>query len=520
MLKKFIKDKKSKPEKRDKEKKEEAPAKARAVAPQLVRGTKDILPVDQPAWDWFPKIVSDLARAYGYGCIETPIIEETKLFTRSLGTSSDIVQKEMFSFTDVGGQDITLRPEATASVVRAYIEHGMLSLPQPVKLFYMGPMFRHERPQAGRQRQFHQFGFEVLGEAKPVADAEVIFLTHNFFQILGLPVTVQINSLGCPTDREEYRKHLIEYLKPERRNLCDDCKERLVKNPLRVLDCKQDVCRKIAFGAPQLVDSLCETDKEHFMRVLEYLDEMEVPYNLNHGIVRGLDYYTRTIFEIWPEAEKEEHRSQDALGGGGRYDLLSELLGGRPTPAVGAAVGLERVLQYLRQRQITPPAFYPANVFFAQLGEAARRRSFKLFEQLRRAGFQVGAAFTKDGLKPQLEMANRLKVRYTIILGQKEVLDNTLIIRDMENGVQEVVDAAKIINELQKRLGKDPIVRVELPRAEAGEVPAKQPHTSFHPSAEELENDDLEREEARPFREEESEEPPESTEPTEEEEGV
>ncbi len=451
--------KKTKVEKRDK--KEETPVKPRAATPQLVRGMKDILPVDQPFWDWFHETVHGLATAYGYGLIETPLLEETRLFARSLGTTSDVVQKEMFSFTDAGGQEVTLRPESTASVVRAYIQHGMLSLPQPVKVFNVGPMFRHERPQAGRQREFHQASFEVLGEAKPVVDAEVIFLTYAFFQALGLPVTIQINSLGCTQDREEYRKRFLEYLKPERRALCEDCRERIGRNPLRVLDCKEEGCRRIATAAPQLVDALCEADKDHFMHVLEYLDEMEVPYHLNNTIVRGLDYYTRTIFEVWPELEKDAApKAQESLGGGGRYDGLAEILGGRPTPGCGVSIGLERVIQYARHRQIISPSVSQPAVFFAQLGEPARRRAFKLFEQLRRAGFAVSAAFTKDGLKPQLEMANRLRVRYSVILGQKEVLDNTLIIRDMENGVQEVVDAAKIVVELQKRLGEAAVLHV------------------------------------------------------------
>ncbi len=421
--------------------------------PQLLKGFKDILPSSQLYWSFIYTKFVKLARAFGFSKIDLPILEETQLFTRSVGKQTDIVSKEMFSFQDSSGLNVALRPEATASIVRAYIEHGMMSWPQPVKLFYFGPMFRRERPQAGRQRQFYQLGVEALGTDKPVLDAQIIALIYNLLVQLGLKnISVQINSLGCADCRKIYLEELLNYYKSKRRYLCDDCKKRLLKNPLRLLDCKQPTCAPVIATAPQILDFLDETCKNHLMSVLEYLDGLEVRYIVNTRIVRGLDYYTRTVFEIWPE--ETEAGAQSALAAGGRYDELVKLLGGAPTPAFGFAAGVERIIAALRDAKIEPKKEKAPEIFLAQIGNQAKIRALKLFEKLRSAGLDVAESFTKDNLTAQLEIANRLKVRYVLIIGQKEVLDGTALIRDMESGVQEVVDQQKIVAEIKKKLGK------------------------------------------------------------------
>ncbi len=427
-------------------------SKAKFERPTLVRGMKDILPQESAYWNWIREKVFQIGRDYGYSYIETPILEEKNLFVRSIGEATDIVEKEMFSFVDQGGDHLVLRPENTASVVRAYSEHGMVNQPQPVKVFYFGSMFRRERPQAGRQREFHQFGFEILGDDQAVNDAQLILLAYNFFKEIGIQPSIQINSLGNVESREIYKKELLEYLKSRRNQLCDDCKKRLIKNPLRVLDCKNQACVETSLDAPQIIDSLDEEDNKHFTQVLEYLDEMEISYNLNPRIIRGLDYYSRTTFEIWPSNEQTTRQSE--LGGGGRYDGLSELLGGRPTPASGFAVGVERVINLLRELKVTIPGQEPPELYLAQLGDVSRRKAMKLFEDLRQEGFTVAESFSKDSIKAQLEIANRMNIKIALILGQKEIIDGTILFRDMESGTQEVINYEKTIPELKKRLSK------------------------------------------------------------------
>jgi len=426
-------------------------AKASLEPPQLLRGFKDILPPDQEYWDYISKTLESFASGYGFSRIDPPILEEAALFVRSIGKQTDIVEKEMFSFSDHGQGLVVLRPEATASVARAYISHGMINLPQPVKLYYWGPMFRREKPQSGRQRQFHQFGLEVLGDNSPVIDAQVIAIMNNFFRQIGLDqISIQINSIGCPDCRKVYIQELVTYYRSKRRMLCEDCKKRLVKNPLRLLDCKKPSCQFVKTEAPQIVDWLDEECKNHFMKVVEYLDELNISYKLNPYLVRGLDYYTKTVFEILP-SEKEEG-AQSALCGGGRYDGLVELLGGQPTPAVGQSAGIERIISQLRQREVKIPLRPQPEVFLAQIGDQAKIKALVLFEQLRQAGIKIAENFAKDSLKSQLELANKLKVKYALILGQKEVLDGTILVRDMESGVQEIIDFNKTAQELKKKL--------------------------------------------------------------------
>ncbi len=427
--------------------------------PELLRGFRDILPEEAWYWQHVRERSSALLGDYGYGEIGLPILEATSLFKRTIGEHTDIVSKEMFTFEDQGGDSVSLRPELTASMARAYVEHGMFNRPQPVKLYSAGPAFRYERPQAGRYRQHHQLSIELFGNEQPVADAEVIFVAYLLCRELGLDVTVHINSLGSAVAREEYLQLLKEYTKPKRSLLCEDCKKRLTRNPLRMLDCKEAGCRALFAEAPLLVDHLDEESKKHFVAVLEHLDESEVPYELDPYIVRGLDYYNRTAFEIVANVpagggEEDAAESNLAAGGGGRYDGLIETLGGRSTPAVGMAFGLERLVSAFKKTKPQAGSEKKPQVFLAQLGEAATKRTFTLFETIRSSGLRVRANFGKSGLKSQLELADKLGVVYAVILGQKELLDQTVIIRDMENGIQEVVDSAKIVDELKKRLKK------------------------------------------------------------------
>lgn len=417
----------------------------------LLRGFKDILPADQSYWRFIQEAAESFYRGYGFAKIDPPILEESSLFIRSIGKQTDIVEKEMFSFADQGQGMVVLRPEATASIARAYLNHGMVNLPQPVKLYYWGPMFRRERPQSGRQRQFHQFGFEILGDPNPVIDAQIIGIVSNFFQQIGLDQTsIQVNSIGCPTCRKVYMQELVTYYRSKRKSLCEDCKKRLTKNPLRLLDCKNQSCQLVRTEAPQIVDWLDDECKNHFMKVVGYLDELNISYILNPYLVRGLDYYTRTVFEVWPKEIKEG--AQSALCGGGRYDGLIEMLGGRETPAAGVAIGIERVITQLRAQEVEIPNYAQAEIFLAQIGDQAKVKALQLFEQLRRGNIKVAENFAKDSLKAQLELANKLGVRYALILGQKEVMDGTILIRDMESGVQEIIDFNKTVNELKKKL--------------------------------------------------------------------
>ncbi len=422
-----------------------------------LRGMKDIMPDDFKYWDLVKKKADDLASTYGFKKIDTPIMENLELYERSTGKTSDIVTKEMYNFVDKGGNKVALRPEATPSLVRAYIEHGMINQPQPVNFYWVGPVFRHDKPQSGRLRQFTQINLESIGEASPVTDAQMIAVAYNFFRELQIEVIMQVNSIGCPECRKEYHEKLLEYYKERgrRAKLCGDCKKRLIKNPLRLLDCKEKSCLELASDAPQIIDSLCNECRDHFIKVLEYLDELEIPYNLNPRLVRGLDYYTKTVFEVWPVESGDETRDasrQLALAAGGRYDDLVEFMGGQPTPGCGFAIGIERVIIKIKENNIPIRDNHRLDLFLAQLGEAAKRKAMVFFEELRRAGYSVRQSFVKDSLKAQLEMANRLGVKYCLILGQKEIMDGTIIIRDMESGNQEIVDYKKVVSEIEKRL--------------------------------------------------------------------
>ncbi len=425
---------------------------ARAKAIQLVKGMHDILQEDRTWWEFFFKKAKTILEDYDYERIETPALESTELFKRGVGEGTDVVEKEMYSFKTRGGDDVTLRPEGTAGVVRAYIEHGMKSLPQPVKLYYFEPMFRHDQPQQGRYRQFWHIGAEQLGEESFSTDAELIFILWKIFEELGLKdnVTLKISSIGDKNCRPDYKRALKDYYKNKLKKVCPPCRTKYKKNILRMLDCIQTECKEISAKAPQIFDYLDDDCKIHFKNVLEFLEEAQVPYIINPYLVRGLDYYSRTVFEIWSE---EENGQGQQLAGGGRYDYLVEMLGGQKTEAAGWAIGVERVVEFLKKKEIKIPRLKPeSKIFLAQLGDLAKKRSLILFEQFRKAGISLQASFTRDSIKSQLRIANRLGVRFTLILGQREALDGNIILRDMESSVQETLPLEGIVEVIKKRL--------------------------------------------------------------------
>lgn len=419
---------------------------------QAPKGTHDILPEEQKYWDKIRSVVSQVLISYGFKRIDTPIFEDVRLFIKGTGQTTDIVRKEMYTFRTKGGEHFALRPEFTPGIVRAYIEHGMKNLPQPVKLYSIGPLFRHDKPQAGRFREFHQFNWEIIGDAGAVSDIQVIQAFISILKKLNLKkFTLYLNSIGCPLCVPKYKKSLVRYYQQELNRLCPDCKRRLEENPLRLLDCKKEKCKRLASKAPQLLDFLCEECHNHFKEVLELLDELEIPYNLNPQMVRGLDYYTKTVFEVW---EERGDTGQGALMGGGRYDNLVEMFKGKPTPAVGAAAGIERIINSLKKQDVKVSEKEKPRVFIIQLGELGKRKSLKLFEEFQSKGIKVGEAFSKPSIKSQLKIADKEGAELALILGQKEALENNIIIRDMISGAQEVIALDKVINEVKKRLKK------------------------------------------------------------------
>jgi len=395
--------------------------------------------------------VKEIASFYGFQKIETPILEETELFSRGIGLSTDVVQKEMFSFKTKGGDVLTLRPEGTAPVVRAYIENGMQNLPQPVKLWYWGPFFRYEKPQLGRYRQFWQFGLEVLGEESSIIDAQIIQIFYNILRELKFKnLIIEVNSIGDSACRPYYKKLLVSYFRGQIAGLCQDCRRRIKENPLRILDCKEEKCQRIVSQSPQTIDHLCEDCHQHFKEVLEFLDECELPYHLNPYLVRGLDYYTRTVFEIYDGDERG--RALGALAGGGRYDALVKILGGAETPACGAAGGIERIVSLMKEKAIRFKKEKVSQIFLAQLGNLAKKKSLKLIENFRREGILISESLGRDSLKTQLKIADKIGVKYTLILGQKEALEEMILIRDMTTGQQETVKLERIVREIKKKL--------------------------------------------------------------------
>jgi histidyl-tRNA synthetase len=410
------------------------------------RGTSDILPKEQPYWRYVEKQAVNVCQLYGYERIDAPAFEDAQLFSRSVGKETDIVEKQMYTFRDKGGNRITLRPEGTAPVCRAYLEHGLHNLPQPAKLYYIASIFRYERPQTGRYRQHYQFGYEAIGDDDPALDAEVIDMAWQFFRSLDLhQLSLQLNSIGCKKCRPQYLVVLKDYYADYTQELCPDCKNRLNKNPLRLLDCKKPSCQQIANSAPRSIDYLCQQCETHFNQLKRYLGLLELPFVVNHCLVRGLDYYTRTVFEVQPEAGG----AQSALGGGGRYDDLIEELGGKPTPAIGFATGIERIIFNLKKQNIPVPALPGPQVFIAYVSDETKDEAIKLASTLRRAGVGATEATSSKSLKAQLRQANALGTRNAIIIGDQEVKTGTVIMRDMTTARQETVPLNQLVQLLK-----------------------------------------------------------------------
>ncbi|MCX6720774.1 MAG: histidine--tRNA ligase [Candidatus Staskawiczbacteria bacterium] len=419
---------------------------------QTLTGMHDVLPEDQIYFKRVQKVVESVANSYTFEKIETPILEFAEVFQKAVGNDTDIIGKEMYTFRTKGGDLVSLRPEGTAPVMRSYLEHGMHNLPQPVKLWYMGPFFRYERPQAGRFRQFHQFGFEAIGEASPSIDGQTIQMSYDVLKELGFKnLTIEVNSIGDSECRPYFKKILTSYLKSKRSSLCGDCQRRLKENPLRILDCKEEKCQRVKAGAPQILDHLCESCHGHFKEVLEFLDELELPYTLNPYLVRGLDYYTKTVFEIVETSE--DGKALGSLAGGGRYDNLSKMLGGRDVPACGSAAGIERIVSLMKSREMkTGKKEEEPKIFLAQLGQLAKRKSMKLFEEFRDAKIPVAESFSKDSLKAQLRTANKMNIKWVLIFGQKEALEEFITLRDMETGVQKEIKLDKVVEEMKEKV--------------------------------------------------------------------
>ncbi len=414
---------------------------------QSPKGTRDLLPNDFLYFDKVEKAVKKISSLMGFSRIETPMFEDVKLFERGTGSSTDVVKKQMFLIKGKGGEDFALRPEMTPGVLRAYIESGLSHVMSPAKFFYWSPLFRYEQPQHGRYRQFYQLGFEILGADDPAFDAQIISASYRVMEELKIKnVTIKINSIGCKTCRANYVKKLKEYYKNKLNKVCRDCNKRYYDNPLRLLDCKEEKCQPIKNQAPQTLDYLCSSCKNHFKQVLEYLDEMKIPYIIDSTLVRGLDYYSRTVFEIFTEG------LDFALGGGGRYDYLSETLGGPKMPAVGAACGVERIVETLKAQEISSMQKLRAKVFLIYMGDQAKKKSFEVLQSLYDAGIAVNEAFSKDSLKSQLRMADKENSQMALILGQQEVFEDVIIIRDMESGAQESVPIKKLVDAVKKRL--------------------------------------------------------------------
>lgn len=419
---------------------------------QTLRGMRDILPEEQPYWERVRRLLASACHEFSFHRIDTPIVEYANLFIRSVGSGTDIVDKEMYLFETRGGDKAALRPEMTASIARAYIEHGMQVEPKPVKLFSTGQLYRYDRPQEGRYREHWQANFDIFGESDPILDAQVFQIAWRILSQLGLKnIEFQVNSIGTPEGRKEYQKILVRYFESQRHKLCLNCRERLSSNPLRILDCKEDKCAQMAASAPQSADYLDEESRVHFKTLLEYLDEIGIPYKINPRLVRGLDYYTKTVFEIYSVGEGGEGKKA-SLGGGGRYDGLIKFLGGDATPAIGFALGLDRLVMEMKRLNIKPYRENRPKVFLSQLGDLAKKKSLRIFSELQKHDVIVAESFGRGSLKSQLRAANRVGAEITIIIGQKEAIDGTAIVKDMVSGTQEMVTQEKLVETIKKIL--------------------------------------------------------------------
>jgi histidyl-tRNA synthetase len=431
-------------------KKEEIPHEEirKIKTPLIVDGLRDILPADHKHFEYVEREIRKVIDGYSFVRMETPILEKYELFNHVLHRQGGVLEKEVFSFID-RGQKLVLRPESTASVARAFVSHNMANQPLPLKVYYWGPMFRQEREEANKWRQFTQVGFEIIGEKAPAIDAELIIIANNILKNLGLETEVRLNSVGCGICRLEYGKALSGYLKSKRAMICHDCRRRLGRDPRHFLACKNNRCLRLKEDAPQTVDWLCDECRNHLFRVLEYLDEVKVPYQLDSSLLRPYDFYSKTIFEVNAKGAGDERVS---LAAGGRYDTLMEMLSGPFMPGAGFALGIERTINQMKAAKAEVPNPPAPDVFLCQLSEQARQKAFTFFEELRRHNFSIKANLSKGTLKAQLDIAAKIGAKFVLILGQKEVAEGTVILRDMESGIQEVINREKVVKEIQKRL--------------------------------------------------------------------
>lgn len=416
------------------------------------RGTQDLLPEARSGWDHVVGVFQQQCQLFGFDRIQTPTFERTSLFARAVGENTDIVSKEMYTFADRGGDSITLRPEGTASVVRSYGQHGMKNWPQPVRLYYIAPIYRYDRPQAGRLRQHHQIGAEVLGDDDGYVDAEVIALAWTTLQKLGLlNLQLHINSIGDRDDRERYREALTSYYRPFADKLCTDCNTRLEVNPLRLLDCKVAGCQQYKEKAPRSLDFLSNEALEHFSKVKSGLSALRIPFTVADLLVRGLDYYNRTVFEIWPAVSG----AQTTVAGGGRYDLLSEFIGGDPLPGVGFGCGIERVLLNLAEAGIIPEPLPGPTVYLAPLSGNTQDTAASLASKLRAAGISVLSGYKQGSPRSHLRRANTAGVRFAVILGEQELATEQVGLRDMVSGIQDNIGFENVTEEIRTRLATE-----------------------------------------------------------------
>jgi histidyl-tRNA synthetase len=401
----------------------------------IPKGTKDVLPSQSYKWQYIENTAREVARVFNFKEVRTPVFEHTELFQRGVGETTDVVNKEMYTFEDKGGRSITLKPEGTAGVARMFIENGLASTPMPLKTFYITPAYRYERPQAGRLREFHQFGIEVFGSSAPATDAEVIFAASSFLNKLGVKTRLELNSIGCKVCRSEYNKALKEYFMPNLDKMCPTCQTRFDKNPLRMLDCKEEGCKVYTKDAPKIVDYLCEDCSKHFAEVKSLLDEGGVEYTVNPYIVRGLDYYSRTVFEF----VSTEIGAQGTVCGGGRYDGLIEQLGGSPQPAIGFGAGIERLMLLMENSGTSFPEEEKPLIYIAGMDDNSRKKAFKIATELRLAGISCEIDHLGRSVKAQFKYADKLGVKYVATIGETELLSGEVEIKNMTDGSREKV---------------------------------------------------------------------------------
>lgn len=421
---------------------------------QAPLGTNDIVPEDFKYHRYINYLMMILLRNFSFEQMDVPAFEQRELFVRAIGLDSEVISKKLINFRDENNEQLVLRPDLVPGIIRSYIENGMSSKSQPVKIYSSGSVFRGGKIKEDEKREFSQVQIDAIGGSKPALDAEIIQIFWELLSRLGFEnVVVQINSIGCPECRREYKDMLIDFYRPNSSKLCSSCKKMLKKNPMRLLNCKEEKCLRLSNNAPQMFDNLCEVCHDHFKGILEILDELDIVHSLNPKLVRDYGYYTRTVFEIWPGDNDKFH--DKILASGGRHDSLVEMLGGRSTSAVGGCLELDQVVMSMKELGIKPYELHVPSVYLAQLGELAKKKAFTIFQSLCNAGVDVYESFGRDSLRSQIKQAGKLNAKIMLILGQKEALDGSIIVRDLSTGIQEVIDQQNLISELRKRLIKD-----------------------------------------------------------------